>query len=180
MAITKRDLAVDALSKLPLSLMNKRLAQYWLSLWRGDELPLRADFSPSQVRALLPGIGIFEVRPNESARCRLAGTIIGRAVGRELTGCDWRSYTEKALWGERLRRNTEIATGSVGVGIRHAPHPDGPRVTQELQLPFADEAEDGARLLLFHLDWRPGPEDSRPERKPINVADEFYVIPLHA
>jgi PAS domain len=180
MTITRRDLAVDALSKLPLSVANKRLAQYWLSLWREEDLPRRTDFSPSQVREHLPGIGIFEVRPNESARCRLAGTVIAHAVGRELTGCDWRSYTDKELWGERLRRNTEIATGSVGVGIRHNARVDGLHVTQELQLPFADQTEDGARLLLFHLDWRPSPEDLKSEARPIKVADEFYAIALSA
>jgi len=180
MAITRRDLAVDALSKLPLSVANRRLAQYWLSLWRDDGMPLRADFSPSQVRAHLPGIGLFEVKPNESTRCRLAGTVFTHALGRELTGCDWRDYTDKALWGERLRRNTEIATGSVGVGLRRSARIDGLHVTQELQLPFADEGVDGSRLLLFHLDWRPSPEDLKGDAKPINVADEFHAIPLHA
>ncbi|HWA29903.1 MAG TPA: PAS domain-containing protein [Rhizomicrobium sp.] len=180
MTVTRQALAVDALSKLPLSVANRRLAQYWLSLWRGDEMPLRADFSPSQAREHLPGIGLFEVRPNEGTRCRLAGTVFTHAVGRELTGCDWREYTHKDLWAERLKRNTEIAMGSVGVGIRHNPRVDGLRVTQELQLPFADRSEAGSRLLLFHLDWRPSPEDLKGEAKPIKVADEFYAISLHA
>jgi hypothetical protein len=180
MAVTRRAAAIDAFSNLPLSVANARLATYWLSLWRGDTLPLRSDFSPSQVREHLPGIGIFEVRPGESTRCRLAGTIIRDAVGRELTGCDWRSYTNEDQWAERLARNTTIASGAVGVGIRYNPRVDGLRITQELQLPFADATEDGARLLLFHLDWRPGPVDIKSPAMPIRVADEFHAIPLHA
>jgi hypothetical protein len=180
MTSMRRDRATDAFAKLPLSFANVQLAKYWLSLWNGDELPRRADFSPGQVRGHLPGIGIFEVRPGESVRCRLAGTILTRAVGREITGCDWRSYTAEANWAERLERNTLIARGAVGVGIRHNVTDDGVRMTQELQLPFADETEDGARQLLLHLDWRPGNVMLKPRSNAIKIADEFHAIPLAA
>ena len=115
------------------------------------------------------------MRPGESARCRLSGTAIQYALGREIAGLDWRQYTPKDQWQSRLARNSRIAQGGVGIGLRH-----GPRgVTQELQLPFADEAEDGARLILFHLDWRP--EDLLNEPRaiaPVKIADEFHVFAL--
>ena len=173
----RRDLAMNAFAKLPLSASNIKLAQYWLSLWDGDELPHRAQLSPARMKDLLPGIGIFEVRAGVSSRCRLAGTAIQHALGREIAGLDWRSYTRPNQQAERLMRNSAIANGAVGIGTRRGD--DG--VTQELQLPFADETEDGARLILFHLDWRP--ESTLNVEKTVltvPVADQFHVVALSA
>jgi hypothetical protein len=175
----RRDVALAAFENLALSPLNEKLARYWLSLWNGDALPRRAQLSPSRVKNLLPGIGIFEVRPGESSRCRLSGTAIQHALGREIAGLDWRQYTAKDQWHSRLARNSQIAEGGVGVGLRRAQQDGSAGVTQELQLPFADETEDGARLILFHLDWRP--ESSLHEPKdaaPIRIADEFHVFSL--
>jgi hypothetical protein len=175
----RRDLAMNAFAKLPLSASNIKLAQYWLSLWDGDELPHRAQLSPARMKDLLPGIGIFEVRAGESSRCRLAGTAIQRALGRELAGLDWRTYTPHHQHAERLQRNSIIADGAVGMGIRHSRAPQGAGTTQELQLPFADRTEDGARLILFHLDWRPESTLSGPPSiAPVPIADRFEVVPL--
>lgn len=177
----RRDLAMNAFASLPLSAANAKLAQYWLSLWDGDRLPLRSQLSPARMKDLLPGIGIFEVRAGESSRCRLAGTAIQRALGRELAGCDWRAYTPAAQHAERLQRNCAIANGGVGIGIRSTTAREGVSTTQELQLPFADETEDGARLILFHLDWRPGETlNTGKTVLTVPVADQFHVIPLFA
>lgn len=175
----RRDLAMDAFANLPLSAANAKLARYWLSLWDGDQLPLRSQLSPAQMKDLLPGIGIFEVRAGESSRCRLAGTAIQRALGREIAGSDWRAYTPAAQHAERLQRNCAIASGGVGIGIRNTATPEGQSTTQELQLPFADETEDGARLILFHLDWRPAETLNTGKRiLTVPVADQFHVMPL--
>lgn len=177
----RRDLAMNAFASLPLSVANAKLAQYWLSLWDGDTLPMRSQLSPARMKALLPGIGIFEVRAGESSRCRLAGTAIQRALGREIAGCDWRAYTPAAQHAERLARNCAIATGAVGIGVRNTTTPDGPSTTQELQLPFADKTEDGARLILFHLDWRPAATlNTAKTVLTVPVADQFHVMPLFA
>lgn len=171
----RRDRAIEAFTQLPLSGANTKLAQYWLSLWNGDQLPLRSQLSPARMKDMLPGIGIFEVRAGVSSRCRLAGTAIQHALGREIAGMDWRSYTRADQHAERLTRNSAIASGAVGIGTRHGEN----GVTQELQLPFADATEDGARLILFHLDWRP--EDTLNSEKTIltvPVADRFRVVSL--
>lgn len=176
MTTMRRDVALAAFEKLALSPSNEKLARYWLSLWDGDTLPRRAQLSPARVKDLLPGIGIFEVRPGESSRCRLSGTAIQHALGREIAGLDWRQYTAKEQWQSRLARNSSIAEGGVGVGLRHGTR-DG--TTQELQLPFADETEDGARLILFHLDWRPEDTLHKPQTiAPARIADEFHVFLL--
>jgi hypothetical protein len=171
----KRDVALAAFEKLSLSPTNEKLARYWLSLWNGEAPPNRAQLSPARVKDLLPGIGIFEVRPGESSRCRLSGTAIQHALGHEIAGLEWRQYTPTDQWHARLARNAQIAEGGVGIGLRRGPQ----GVTQELQLPFADRTEDGARLILFHLDWRP--EDRLIEERviaPVRIADEFHVFSL--
>lgn len=178
MTVMKRDVALAAFEKLSLSPANDKLARYWLSLWNGNMPPTRAQLSPSRMKDLLPGIGIFEVRPGESSRCRLSGTAIQRALGREIAGLDWRQYTPKDQWHSRLARNSQIAEGGVGVGLRRVSKENG-GITQELQLPFADETEDGARLILFHLDWRPESTLHEPrEIAPVRIADEFHVFSL--
>lgn len=180
MPFADRGLAIDAFSRLPLTTSNRKLADYWLSLWSGNQLPLRSQLSPAYMKDLLPGIGIFEVRAGESSRCRLAGTAIQRALGREIAGSDWRTYTPVDQQAERLKRNSAIANGAVGIGVRNTTTPEGLNsTTQELQLPFADETEDGARLILFHLDWRPESTLSGVTSiAPVPVADRFDVVSL--
>lgn len=175
-----REAAIAAFSKLDLSGPNLQLAHYWLSLWQGGEIPLRSAFNPAKVKNLLPGVGIFEVRPGESVRCRIAGTSLVQSINRDISGTDWRDYTPKEHWAARLERNSTIALGSVGVGIRHGVSENGPTRSIELQLPFGDQAEDGARLMLFHLDWRPASYASyRPKgSNTAAIADEFACIAL--
>jgi hypothetical protein len=176
-----RDAAIKAFETLCISGRNHALAAYWLSLWRGDRMPARADFNPAKIGALLPGIGIFSVKPGVQSACRLAGTAIAQATGRELTGLDWRQYTPKDEWQLRLERNSAVALGQVGIGIRsRADRRGGTEQFVELQLPFADEAEDGTRQILFHLDWRADAFDPRTvsDAATPKVADAFHAIPL--
>jgi hypothetical protein len=78
-----------------------------------------------------------------------------------------------------LERNSIIANGAIGIGMRHNKMADGISTTQELQLPFADKTEDGARLILFHLDWRPESTLSGvPSIAPVPVADRFEAVSL--
>lgn len=179
MPFADRGLVLSAFSRISLTASNRKLADYWLSLWTGDRLPLRSQFLPARMKDLLPGIGIFEVRVGESSRCRLAGTAIQHALGREIAGSDWRSYTLPDQHAERLKRNSAIADGSVGIGIRNTITPGGPGAMQELQLPFADGTEDSARLIPFHLDWRPAETLNNGKTVlAVPVADQFHVMSL--
>jgi hypothetical protein len=182
MPLARREAAINALKTLSIGGRNRVLADYWLSLWAEDKPPVRAAFNPARIRTLLPGIGLFSVKPGVSAACRLAGTAIGQSLGRDLTSLDWRAYTPKEQWAERLARNSAIAEGQIGIGVRSRDNAQGERrVSVELQLPFADEMEDGARQILFHLDWRAPdfapmePGDSSVE---VQVADAFHAIAL--
>jgi hypothetical protein len=181
MHTARKDIAIRAFEELGIAGRNRMLAVYWLSLWDGDSLPSRAQFQPGAVRDLLPGIGIFLVRPGVSAHCRLAGTAITRALGRDLTGRNWQDYTPQPEWKLRLERNSAIATGSVGIGIRSGEDALGhPERVVELQLPFADRAEDGTHQILFHLDWRAPQFAPRPAPTPEGprVADAFHAVAL--
>ncbi len=176
-----RDAAIAAFEAFRIEGRNHALAAYWLSLWRGDRMPSRADFNPARVSKLLPGIGLFSINPGVSSTCRLAGTAIAHATGRDLTGLDWRQYTAKHEWQRRLERNSAIALGQVGIGIRDSKRTDGQTERfVELQLPFADEAEDGTRQILFHLDWRAPDFHLRAasETTTPKIADTFQAISL--
>ncbi len=182
MHTANKDLAIRAFEELGLTGRNHTLALYWLSLWNDDRLPTRAQLEPGRMRDLLPGIGIFQIRPGISAHCRLAGTAITRALGRDLTGRNWQEYTPQADWKLRLDRNSTIAMGSIGIGIRHGSDAQGrPERIVELQLPFADMAEDGTRQILFHLDWRAPEFTPKPQPVPegARIADAFHAVALN-
>lgn len=172
-----------ALEATPLGPLNRKLAQYWLSLWDGNSLPSRSAFNPARVRDLLPGIVILAVRPGEAIQCRLAGSAIQMGLGQDITGKDWLAMTPADQRKTRMERVSTLCAGAASRNIRSGFTWGGSAVTaEELQLPFADAAEDGTRLLLSHTGWRSGTFDRRnPQvRDAHHVAAEFGLIPLAA
>jgi hypothetical protein len=140
----------------PPSPEGERLAQYWLSLWRGDELPLRADFQPRRVADLLPNIVIFDVVPEKSVHCRLAGSFIVEGAGRDITGCDWLALTKPEERSERLKRFSDVARGAIGRGIRQVRRASGNEQScEEIMLPFRDLGANGSRQVLSYIGWQP-------------------------
>jgi hypothetical protein len=133
-----------------------RLARYWLSLWRGGRLPMRADFKPRQIVDLLPAVSIFDVVPNVSVRCRLAGSRIVEGAGQDITGKDWLALTPPENRAARLSRFSEVARGAIGRGLRSARRASGEaQLAEEIMLPFGDVADIGARQVLAYIGWRP-------------------------
>jgi hypothetical protein len=144
----------------PASPDGERLAQYWLSCWRGDELPLRADFRPRDVADLLPNISLLDVVPDKSVYCRLMGSFIVEGAGRDFTGCDWIAVTKPEERQERLKRFSDVARGAIGRGIRCARRKSGEMQTcEEIMLPFGDVGADGSRQVLTYIGWRPSVYD---------------------
>ena len=177
-----RHIAEEAFAVLPLVETNRQLADYWLSLWDGDALPVRKSFSPGAVRGHLPGLMIQEVKPGASLIVRLCGTAISQAFGRDLTGCDLIALSPPETRAERLERNSKVAEGAVGLATRRRENRLGVAVeSQELHLPLGDVTEDGARLVLLHTSWRPkNAQPGVPEILDVlRLADEFQIIPLH-
>lgn len=67
------------------------LFRYWLAK-RGDlPMPARRDIDPSEMRTLLPHIGLIE-RDQDGYRWRLMGTAIAADLGRDLTGRKFGAY----------------------------------------------------------------------------------------
>lgn len=166
---------------MPLSPANRRLADYWLELWNGDELPLRAGFSPARVRALLPGIMIQEVVSGKRVCIRLCGTAISQAFGRDLTGADLIAISPDATREERLAYHSRVAEGAIGFAIRRGVNRHKqPAASEELHLPFRDLTEGGGRLVLFHSDWRARGAHPGVAEVPgvLNCSIEMRVLPL--
>lgn len=160
---------------------NRRLADYWLTLWEGNALPCRDQFSPAAVRDLLPGLMIQEIKPGASMTVRLSGTAINAAFGRDLTGCDLIALSPPETRAERLARNSRIAEGAVGLAMRRRKTRLGfDAESQELHLPFRDVGADGARQILLHTSWRPkNVSPGQPEvMELLRLADEFHIVPL--
>lgn len=174
-------IATEALAGLTLADSNRRMADYWLSLWDGDALPLRGRFSPAAVRDLLAGVQIFEFKPGAYMRVRLAGTAINQAFGRDITGADLFALSSETSREGRMTRSSRVAEGMISFVVRRGQSRLGaPVESQELQLPFADVTDDGARLILFHTDWRPvvGEPGVADVVDPLLPPVEFTLFPL--
>ena len=60
---------------------------YWLSRRRSDRPPPKSAISPSALpRAIMADLFLYELTADERFKCRLAGTAIRRAFGKEPTG----------------------------------------------------------------------------------------------
>jgi hypothetical protein len=175
--------AVSALEATPLGRLNRAFANYWLSLWDGDDLPLRAAFNPTRVRDLLPGIVILAVRPGESVHCRLAGSAIQMGLGIDITGKDWLAMTPDDQKSTRLARLGQLLDGAASRNLREGFTTSGtPVCAEEVQFPFGDVAEDGSRMLISHVAWRCGAlvKGSPQIRNANHVASEFLPLPFVA
>lgn len=161
----------------------QRVANYWLSLWRGDELPLRADFKPRDIADQLPSIGIFDVIPDKSVRCRLFGSILAQGIGRDITGEDWLALTPESQRVARLERFSTVARGAIGRGLRTSIRESGEQqFSEELLLPFGDVAGDGTRQVLVHVAWRPTAYDPTVTKLEYSggLAIAFRITPLRS
>ncbi len=159
----------------------RRLADYWLSLWRGDELPLRADWRPRDITDQLPLIAIFDVVPDKSVQCRLHGSALAQASGEDITGKDWLAMTAPEDRPMRLQRWSDVARGAIGRGLRPGRRQSGePCHCEEMMLPFGDVPQNGSRQVLYHVAWRRANHDPNvPGIANVNrLSVEFHLTDL--
>ena len=178
-----KDLAMRCFAENPPGSDSRSVADYWLSLWKGDELPLRADFKPRNISDQLPVISIFEVIPDKSIHCRLHGSVLAQGFGEDITGKDWLALTPSAERSTRLQRWSDVARGAIGRGLRVGRRESGePQYSEEMMLPFGEVGADGARQVLYHLSWRQTNYDptvlNRSARNGLSV--EFRLTDLRA
>lgn len=150
-----KQIAVRCFEENPPSDLGRLVAGYWLSLWKGDALPMRADFKPKNIVKELPAVALFDVLPDESVRCRLLGSNLVQGLGKDITGQDWLALTKPEDRPLRLLRWSVVARGAIGRGLRAGMRESGAlQYSEELMLPFGDVGADGSRQVLFHLSWR--------------------------
>jgi len=169
------------LKGLHLSPSNLKMVDYWLSLSVDGALPLRKAFDPAAASEVLPGCALFEVHPGKSVRIRIAGMVFRLVFGPNIAGQDWLAVTPARHRRQRLVRYSAVAQGAIGVGRRRVVSEGRQPVhIEEMMFPFADVAEDGARSVLVHTDWRPegdewfGVDPTFAE----TLADEFELVAL--
>jgi hypothetical protein len=176
-----RQAAIRCFDDAPPSKEGAIVTRYWLSLWRGDQLPRRADFKPRNVAPQLSAIAIFDVIPGESVRCRLLGSGLVQALGQDITGQDWLVLTKPEDRPARLDRWSQVARGAIGRGLRSGFRESGAmQLSEELMLPFGEVGEDGRRQVLFHVSWRQSTMDPmRTGLTAVNgLSTEFRLILL--
>ncbi len=66
----------------------RALAAYWLGIRAGRLVPIRRDFDPSRVAAVLPFIWIYDHEGEGRFRCRLAGDQVAMSFGRKVAGLE--------------------------------------------------------------------------------------------
>jgi two-component system response regulator FixJ len=157
------------------------IAEYWLSLWQGDNPPRLSKFDATKVREAIPGLSFFEVAMNGQVICRSAGPAYKFFFGYDITGQDWISLTppnERTLRTERIQA---IVNGAICSGQRRAPDrlPDQQWFT-DITLPFAAESN-GVRHFLVHANWRPNESElrlNRPRSPMRFTAEGFQAISI--
>ncbi|HVO13715.1 MAG TPA: PAS domain-containing protein [Alphaproteobacteria bacterium] len=152
----------------PDSLLPSALA-HWHRLRGGRRLPLRADFDPSEVPALLPYVIVVDVlRDPPDFQYRLLGTAIDRVLGGSYRGKRYSelSYTRPgtAIWDEHCRVVAEqvpLRSTVAFVG------PDGAvQKAEHVLMPFSDGGETVDMLLaVVAVRLRPAIQVPEPRRR---------------
>jgi hypothetical protein len=148
--------AARAVELLGFGEMNRQLARYWLSQWADGAPPSRTGIKPRDVKNLLPGIAVLEMRRDGSVMCRLAGSAIAMGLGVDPTGKDVIALTPPEHRAMRLARYSKVVAGAVSRCVKpHLTRFGTTVLVEDIQLPLSGGSEDGARQILYHADWRP-------------------------
>ncbi|HEY2035039.1 MAG TPA: PAS domain-containing protein [Rhizomicrobium sp.] len=176
-----KQIAIRCFEENPPSSEGRVVVDHWLSLWRDNNLPLRADFAPKGVVKELRSIAIFDVVPDKSVHCRLIGSGLSEGLGRDITGEDWLALTRPEDRPIRLERWSAVTRGAIGRGLRATYRQSGAiQYSEELLLPFGDLPANGVHQVLYHLSWKQTTYDpTRGGVTAVNMlANEFRLIPL--
>jgi hypothetical protein len=82
--------------------VQRRALEYWCSKRSGDGVPSKKAIDPTEIPALLPWLQLHQLTAEGRFYCRLSGTGVVQALGRDTTGCfldqtvaaDWRADRE--------------------------------------------------------------------------------------
>ncbi len=169
------------LKTLGLSPVNRRLADYWLSLCNEGAPPFFAALQLTELAQLLRYCTLVEVRPGRSLHVRIAGLVLRLAISEDVVGKDYLALTPAPQRAQRLARYSAVAIGAIGVTRRRVLRRQGEAVQIEgLMLPFADIGADDVRRVLVHTDWRPEGEEwlGVDATYVLTLVDEFRLVPF--
>jgi hypothetical protein len=148
--------AARAVELLGFGKLNLQLARYWLSLWKDGLPPPRDAIKPRDVKSLLPGIAIMEMRGDRSVICRLAGSALAMGLGVDPTGKDVIAITPPEYRAARFARYQRVLDGAVSRCVKpHLTRFGTTVMVEDIQLPLGGTTADGGRQILYHADWRP-------------------------
>lgn len=148
--------AARAIELLGFGKLNLQLARHWFSLWQDGAPPAREAIKPRDVKSLLPGIAIFEMRSDRSVVCRLAGSAIAMGLGFDPTGKDLIALTPPEHRAARMARYNKVLAGAVSRCLKpHLTRFNTKIMVEDIQLPLGGVTAEGARQILYHADWRP-------------------------
>src|SRR5690606_38356614 len=144
---------------------------YWHRIRGGRHLPLRADFDPSEVPALLPYVIVIDVlRDPPDFQYRLLGTAIDRVLGSDYRGRRYSelSYTKPGtpIWDEHTRvvaEQTPLRSSVAYVG-----HDRAVQKAEHVLMPFSDAGET-VDMLLAVVAVKLRPAIQVPELRPRTV-----------
>ena len=176
-----KQIAVRCFEENSPSIDGKPVVDYWLSLWRGDALPVRSDFSPKGIMKSLQSVALFDVVPYQSVHCRLMGSGLTQGLGRDPKGEDWIALTRPEDRATRLQRWSDVARGAIGRGLRTGYRASGAKqLSEELMLPFAPNDGSDVHHVLYHISWKQTVYDpTRGGVEAVNsLADEFRITDL--
>ncbi|GLQ07632.1 PAS domain-containing protein [Sneathiella chinensis] len=142
--------------------------QYWRGVQGEGGIPRQSDIDPAEIRHLLPGVAICEMRASDHIHCRLVGTGLVHDFGRELTDSNFLDMWQDSHRGEVYEALQAVTSGPCGILVTLAATTEcGLTLTAyAVGLPLLDGEGDPNRL-IFHVAW--------PERSGSRVPREDKV-----
>ncbi len=159
----------------------KTLAEYWRRLQGGDVVPRRSDFDPAEIRSILPGIGIYEVKSPETILIRLAGTSLVEIFGQEITGQNFIDFWPQDLKFEAGRVLSGMVEKPSGLLVRIHGETVGGKVAPGVSVGFPlRDQDDQCNMLVFHTGSTllPMARDSRADQITSLVVDRRLFIDI--
>lgn len=131
--------------------LNRRFAEYWLSLPRQTDVPMRKDFDPAAVPRLLPRFLMHEIRDRSRLHIRLCGTGLVQRYGMDITGRDYLDFVPEARRAHSLEAMLAMTDWPAGCLTRMNVRTTAGRVLQTESLGLPLSLGDGRPpLVLFH------------------------------
>lgn len=129
--------------------LTRRLYEYWTTLPRAGNLPVRSSVDPEALVDVLPTIRILEWIPPDQLRVRLLGTGQVDRMGRDITGTNYFDLLSDAGRKQSVRNTELMFSQPCGLlTLREERYENGDLDTVErLSLPLLDQERNVMQLI---------------------------------